>query len=68
MNLARRDSEDSPEVLADLELLAIVVNLERRAFLDTPGQEVLLVSTGLLDLQDYRDSEATQVSPGSQGT
>lgn len=55
MNLARRGSEDSPALLADLDLSAIVVNLERRAFLDTPGQEVLLVSTGLPERQDNGD-------------
>lgn len=68
MNLAQRDSEEFLEVLADLDLSAILVNMERKAFPDTPEQEVLLVSTALLDLQDNRDTEATLVSPGSKDT
>lgn len=68
MRLAQRGSEGSPALLADLDLSATVVNLERRAFPDTPVPEVLLVLTGLPDLQDNRDSEVLQVTRGPQDT
>ncbi|TWW63572.1 hypothetical protein D4764_03G0005800 [Takifugu flavidus] len=68
VNQDRRDSEDSLAFPADLDLLATVVNMERKAFLDTPGQEVLLDSTGLLALSDSRDLEVIQVFPAHQDT
>lgn len=55
MSLAVRASEGTLAFLVDLDLLAIVVNLEKKAFLVTRVQEVLLVSMGLLVLQAYRD-------------
>lgn len=68
MNLVQRDSEDSPGVQVGLGLSAIVVNLERRAFLDTPGQEVLRGLTDLRALQDSGVSEGIQDSPANQDT
>lgn len=68
MKLDQREPEDTQVLLADLDLLATVVNMERKASLDTLVQEVLLGLTGLLELQDNRDTEATQVSPGNRDT
>lgn len=56
MNRVQRGSEGSQEVPAYLDRSATVVNWERRAFPDTPGQEVLLVLTDPLGVQDCRDS------------
>lgn len=68
MNQVQRGSEDSLEIPVGLGLSAIVVNLERRASQDTPGQEVLQGSTDLRALQDSGDSEGIQDSPANQDT
>lgn len=68
MNLVPKGSEVILGSPVDLDLSAIVVNLERRAFLDTPGQEVLLVLTAPPALRDNRDTEVTQAFPANQDT
>lgn len=55
VNLVQRDSGDTLDLLEYLDLLAILVNMERRAFLDILGQEDLQALTDLLGLQDHRD-------------
>lgn len=55
MNLAQRALEDFLVVLVDLDLLAIVENLERRAFPDTLVEEAFLVLMEVQVFQDNRD-------------
>lgn len=55
MNVDTKEFGDTLAVLAHVDLLVFLVNLERRVFLDTQGHEVLLVLTDLLALQDGRD-------------
>lgn len=68
MNLDVREYLGTLAILAHLDLLAIPVNMERRAFLDTQEQEALQVLTDLLAHQDNRDTEVIQVTPGNKDT
>lgn len=68
MNRVQRESEESQEVQVGRDLSVIVVNMERRASPDTPGQEVLQGLTDLRALQDSGDSQGIQDTLASQDT